>query len=200
MNNQYLELLREIKSCSFATVDKNGKPQIRIIDVMLIKDNRLFFCTARGKDFYNELLHSGHVAIIGMTKSYQTVRLSGDVVHMNDNTDIIDEIFIHNPVMENVYPEDSRYILDGFYIEDASIDFFDLSTKPITRLFDKIGKCKLELKGFEINDACIGCGKCATSCPQHCIVEGNPYRINLESCLHCGLCFENCPVGAIVRR
>mgnify|MGYP002595988828 CR=1 FL=1 len=50
-----LHILREIKDVSFATVDKKGFPQVRIIDVMLIENNKLYFCSARGKDFYKQL-------------------------------------------------------------------------------------------------------------------------------------------------
>ena len=50
-----LHILREIKDVSFATVDEKGFPQVRIIDVMLIENNKLYFCSARGKDFYKQL-------------------------------------------------------------------------------------------------------------------------------------------------
>ena len=42
-----LEILREIKDVAFATVDEKGLPQIRIIDVMLVENEKLYFCTAR---------------------------------------------------------------------------------------------------------------------------------------------------------
>lgn len=48
-------MLREIKDVAFATVDEDGEPQVRIIDVMLVDDDKLYFCTARGKDFYSQL-------------------------------------------------------------------------------------------------------------------------------------------------
>ena len=41
-----LEILREIKDVAFATVHKTGLPQIRIIDVMLVENEKLYF-TAR---------------------------------------------------------------------------------------------------------------------------------------------------------
>ena len=47
-----LRILREIKDVAFATVDECGKPQIRIIDIMLVDSEKLYFCTARGKNFY----------------------------------------------------------------------------------------------------------------------------------------------------
>ena len=43
-----LRILREIKDVAFATVDESGKPQIRIIDIMLVDSEKLYFCTARG--------------------------------------------------------------------------------------------------------------------------------------------------------
>ena len=46
-----LQILREIKDVSFASVDEQGNPQVRIIDVMLVEGDKLYFCTSRGKDF-----------------------------------------------------------------------------------------------------------------------------------------------------
>ena len=72
-----LEMLREIRDVVFATVDEEGKPQARIIDIMLVEDGYLYFCTARGKDFYRQIMRNGNVAIAGMNKNWQTIRLSG---------------------------------------------------------------------------------------------------------------------------
>ena len=46
---------------------------MRIIDVMLKEEGRLFFCTARGKDFYKELLANSTVAVTGLNDKWQTV-------------------------------------------------------------------------------------------------------------------------------
>ena len=54
-----LQILRDIKDVAFATVDDRGMPQVRIIDVMLVEDEKLYFCTARGKEFYHQLMVSG---------------------------------------------------------------------------------------------------------------------------------------------
>lgn len=69
-----LHILRKIKDVSFATVDEKGLPQVRIIDVMLVENNKLYFCSARGKDFYKQLIKNNHVALCTMTKNYQMIR------------------------------------------------------------------------------------------------------------------------------
>ena len=62
-----------------------------------------------------------------------------------------------------------------------------------------LGQAPEQRKGFQISSGCIGCRTCQQVCPQQCIKEGMPYRINEVHCLHCGLCYENCPVGAVER-
>lgn len=195
-----LNILRNIKDCAFATVDENGMPQNRIIDVMIVEDEKLYFLTARGKHFYSELLKCGHAAITGLNSEWQTVRLVGKVEKLDDQKHWIDRIFELNPSMNEVYPGDARYILEAFCIKDGELEFFDLGKSPIYRESFSIGSGVIHPKGFVITDECIGCGLCAENCPQKCIDEGQPYVIRQENCLHCGLCFENCPVQAIVRR
>ena len=120
-----LEILREIKDVAFATVDENGFPQNRIIDVMIVEDGKLYFCTARGKDFYRQLLDHGQVAITGLNMDYQMVRLNGKAKRLAQHEKWIDRIFAENPSMNAVYPNDSRYILEPFCIDQGQIEFFE---------------------------------------------------------------------------
>ena len=75
-----LQTLRAIRDVSFATVDQEGHPQIRIIDVMLVQEGALYFCTSRGKDFHAQLMRDPHAAIVGMTHDFKMVRLAGKYV------------------------------------------------------------------------------------------------------------------------
>ena len=195
-----LEILRSIKDAAFATVDEKGLPQVRIIDVMLIEEEKLYFCTARGKDFYRQLAASGHVAVTGLNKEWQMVRLSGKAHKLSEQKKWIDRIFEENPSMNDIYPKESRYILEAFCIDNGQIEFFDLGKSPICRESFSLGNIEAVKKGFEITDACIGCGICKKNCPQQCISSGSPFTINQQHCLHCGLCRENCPVQAIQKR
>lgn len=195
-----LQILRDIKDAAFATVDENGLPQVRIIDVMLVEKDKLYFCTARGKEFYRQITASGQIAVTGMNQDYQMVRFSGKAEKLQDQKKWMDRIFEENPSMKDVYPGESRYVLEPFCSADGEIEFFDLGKLPIVRENFIIGGCSAGGKGFEITDACIGCGICQKECPQQCIRFGEPFKIQQEHCLHCGLCYEKCPAGAVRRR
>lgn len=195
-----LNILRGIKDAAFATVDENGEPHVRIIDVMLVENGRLYFCTARGKDFYDQLIKSGMVAVTALNKDFKTVRIQGKVIHLDNQKYWIDRIFEENPVMNDVYPYNTRYILEPFCISEAQMEIFDLGVSPIYRESFSMDGYPVKEKGFVIGGDCIGCGTCRSVCPQHCIDEGDIFFINQEHCLHCGNCFENCPADAIARK
>ncbi|RGU95992.1 4Fe-4S dicluster domain-containing protein [Clostridium sp. AF15-17LB] len=195
-----LNMLRDIKDVAFATVDAEGKPQVRMIDVMLVEEGRLYFCTARGKNFYKELMRAPDVAVTGMNQKYQMVRLNGLACRVGDQKEKIDRIFEANPSMKDVYPGESRYILEAFRIEDGQVEFFDLGQPQVCRNSFTFGAHKRTERGYYITDKCIGCGVCRDVCPQQCIIEKTPHEIVQEHCLHCGLCYESCPVEAVAGR
>lgn len=60
------------------------------------------------------------------------------------------------------------------------------------------GRCKDLLK-YQITDKCIGCGKCAKSCPVEAISGEKKAKhiINQDACIKCGTCMASCPVSAI---
>lgn len=218
-----LQILREIKDVAFATVDENGCPQIRIIDIMIAEGEKVYFCTARGKDFFQQLIKNGQIAVTGMNRAYQMIRLNGKARRLDEQKMWIDRIFEENPSMNDVYPGDSRYVLEAFCVDNGEVEFFDLGQTPIERVSFRLGnrdeekhedkenketgtaaetdgtdETKSSLgKGFEISDTCIQCGKCERICPQQCIQN---FTIQQNHCLHCGLCMEECPVSAVVRR
>lgn len=52
---KFLEDIVKIHSVSVATIDSDNKPTIRIIDMMYLENDCLYFLTARGKNFYQEI-------------------------------------------------------------------------------------------------------------------------------------------------
>lgn len=127
-----LQILREIKDVAFATVDEKGLPHVRIIDVMLVEEEKLYFCTARGKDFYRQLTETHRTEITGLNREYQMVRISGTVNRLTDQKKWIDRIFEANPSMNDIYPGESRYILEPFCMEEGQIEFLILGRARYT--------------------------------------------------------------------
>ena len=55
----YLKLLvDEIHSTTVATIGSDGHPQTRIIDMMYYDEEGVYFLTAKGKAFYDQLMSS----------------------------------------------------------------------------------------------------------------------------------------------
>ena len=51
---------------------------------------------------------------------------------------------------------------------------------------------------YVIDDKCISCGACESTCPVEAISAGDSkYEINPDVCIDCGACATNCPVDAI---
>ncbi|MDD2955946.1 MAG: 4Fe-4S binding protein [Oscillospiraceae bacterium] len=186
---------------AFATVDERGGPQIRNISAIHYEADAMYFFTARGKDFCRQLEKNGKVQVLGYTRYKEMIRLSGKAVAVpqGEQKKWMDVIFEEQPYLANVYPGDTRGIGIVFAIRDAEIEYFNLGVSPIFRESYSLGKGKISEKGYRITGSCIGCGACAGVCPQRCIEQGMPYRIQPQHCLHCGSCAEHCPADAVVR-
>lgn len=51
---------------------------------------------------------------------------------------------------------------------------------------------------YVINDSCVSCGACESSCPVSAISAGDSkYEIDPNMCIDCGTCVETCPTGSI---
>ena len=198
-----LRLLRAIRDCAFATIDADGMPGVRIVDVMAVEPGRVFFLAPRGKSFYDDLVRTGTAALVGQTPDLRMCRLRGHVTHPDDPDEqrrLIDMMFELNPSMNVLYPGDARYICDAFYIEEAEGEYYDLGQRPPLRVPFVLGEAPRSPAGrFIIGKDCIGCGRCAEACPADCIEPGEPFRIQQEHCLRCGRCAEVCPAHAVKR-
>ncbi len=202
---EYLKILtEEIHSAVVATLDKNGRPVTRCIDMMLCDKDTVYFLTAKGKNFYEELMSQKYISLSAV-KGKLCISLSGTVENIGNEK--LDEIFEKNPYMKEIYPDDTRNALEVFKFTDAEGNFFDI-TNPghVTRGFFTLGKADSESEkirsGYFVENGCTGCGKCFSACPQKCIAfskQDGKAEIDQNRCLHCGRCVPVCPVNAIVK-
>ena len=199
-----LQKLQYVGVLAFATVDEYGNPQIRNISAIHYEPEAMYFFTAKGKAFCKELLADGRVQVLGYTKYKEMIRLSARAVPVQESGQKkwIDTIFAEQPYLSNVYPGDTRNLAGiVFQIKDAEIEYFNLGVNPIFRKSYAVGNGHISLKGYQITDACIGCGKCLENCPQRCIeIKDRKAAIQQEHCLHCGNCYGVCPVKAVEKR
>lgn len=202
---QYLKyLVEEIHITVVATVDDEGLPVTAAIDMMDFDENGLYFLTAKGKSFYDRLTKRGYMALTAVkgtdTMTSVAISVRGKVKEIGES--FLPRLFEKNPYMCDIYPnEESRRALTVFKLYEGNGEWFDLSKKPIERASFTFGGASQKPEGYFITDACIGCGSCATACPQNCInAESIPYVIEQKHCLHCGNCAAVCPVSAVERR
>ena len=55
---KYVDMFRKVKIASAATVDEEGHPQTRIINVMIATDDGMYIVTSRGKPFYKPVSYT----------------------------------------------------------------------------------------------------------------------------------------------
>lgn len=194
----------EIHTVVFATIDEEGLPDTRVIDIMLFDSEGLYFITAKGKRFYEQLIKTRYVSLSGFkgkdTLSAVAVSIKGKAEDIGNG--LLDRVFEENTYMSEIYPTaDSRKALTVFKIYKGVGEYFDLSKKPVERYGFSFGNEESVFYGYYINKNCISCGKCITVCPQSCIdINKDCAVIRQKNCLHCGNCIDICPVGAVERR
>ena len=121
----YLKLLvDEIHSTTVATIGTDGHPQTRIIDMMYYDKEGVYFLTAKGKAFYDQLMEQQYVAI-SATKDKIAVSLRGKIKNIGKKN--LDIMFEKNPYMKEIYPGDTRDAIEVFCLYEAQGEYFDIS-------------------------------------------------------------------------
>ncbi|MCD7809598.1 MAG: 4Fe-4S binding protein [Erysipelotrichaceae bacterium] len=196
----YLDILvNDIHSTVIATVDNENKPVTRVIDMMLYDEEGVYFLTAKGKEFYKQLMEQKYISL-SATKNKISISLRGYIE--NIGYEKLDEMFDKNEYMKEIYPNDTRKALQVFRLYEASGEYFDISNPShVTRDSITIGDTIQKVNGYFVGKDCIGCKLCYSVCPQKCIdISKKPVVIDQSHCLHCGRCAEICPKQTIAKR
>ena len=107
---QYLKIIcEEIHSVVVATLDREGHPVTRVIDMMLHDDSSLYFLTAKGKEFYRQLMDQKYLSLSGMSGGEGS--MSKKAVSVHGNVRNITLTCPRSPSQEELFPwvRRSRY-------------------------------------------------------------------------------------------
>jgi len=113
---------------------------------MLAEDDGMYIVTSRGKPFYKQLVETGEIALAAMCPDCQSLKFTGKLRVVDKSW--VDKVFAQNPGMNEVYPGESRYILDAFHIYAGHGEWFDLLHYPISRETFAYGGDTEEHNGF----------------------------------------------------
>lgn len=145
-------------------------------------------------------------ALIGSDSPYNADLVGARVI----NIDPMEVLILKNAHDRGLCAADAREIellgdsIESVFVSDfkrarsGDVDFIKRIPKFLQPLAKKITTPypKIQTKN------CIGCGKCAESCPQHTItVQNRKAQIDYSKCIRCFCCHEMCPMHVIdIRR
>lgn len=110
---------------AFATVE-NGKPKIRVFQIMHLEGATLWFATSPRKDVYRQLQKKPNVELLAMAGNI-SVRITGKVYF--DVPDFLcKEIYEANPVLSRLYEKYSDLVY--FRLPVRALDYYDLTPNP----------------------------------------------------------------------
>ena len=127
MDAKLLEIFQKNKEVAFAT-SVDGRPNVRIFQIMKIDGNDIYFATSPKKEVYAQLRQNPHVAILDL-KGASFARLPG-TIDFDIPDEVQREIYDTNPVLPHLYKtyKDLAYLR----LPAESADYFDLKTTPPT--------------------------------------------------------------------
>ena len=136
----YLELLvDEIHSTTVATIGSDGHPQTRIIDMMYYDEEGVYFLTATGKTFYDQLMEQQYVAISATKR--QNCGVSAWKNKRTSEKRILILCLKKIQYMKKIYPGDTKDAIEVFRLYEAQGEYFDISNPSnIVRDTITIGK------------------------------------------------------------
>lgn len=128
--NEIYDFLNKNRDVAFATVGEDGKPKIRVFQIMKIdeKTNTLYFATSPKKEVFVQLQSKPSVELLAMSGNI-SVRISGDAP-FNVSDEVCREMYDANPVLSRLYK--SYQDLAYFSVPIVTLDYFDLTTTPPT--------------------------------------------------------------------
>ncbi|MDN6640701.1 MAG: pyridoxamine 5'-phosphate oxidase family protein [Tetragenococcus sp.] len=118
-------LEKDMKVAIFSTVDEDGQPHARPINIGVANEDGVFFMTSPKTNFYKQLQGNPKIAITGFLEEdylIQVIRIEGTIRKLGK--DKLQEVLADNPYIDQVYPDEADrqsvqvfqlYEGEGFY-------------------------------------------------------------------------------------
>lgn len=119
------DFLSEHPDVAFATVE-NGKPKIRVFQIMRQEGTTLWFATSPHKEVYRQLQINPNIELLAMAGNV-SVRVTGEVCFDVPDS-LCREIYEMNPVLPRLYEKYSD--LAYFRLSIRALDYYDLTPTP----------------------------------------------------------------------
>lgn len=123
-----VKFLNEHPNGCLATVEE-GKPKARPFGFMLEEGGKLYFCTAKTKEVYQQIKANPYVEFTSTSPEFAWIRLSGQVAFSND-LKIKEKIIENNELVKSIYQTADNPIFEIFYIERGKAVIADFSGQP----------------------------------------------------------------------
>ena len=121
------DFLSEHPDVAFATVE-NGKPKIRVFQIMRQEGTTLWFATSPHKEAYRQLRINPNIELLAMAGNV-SVRITGEA-YFDVPDSLCKEIYETNPVLPRLYERYSDLVY--FRLPVQELDYFDLTPTPPT--------------------------------------------------------------------
>lgn len=126
--NEVVKFLSENPVQYLATVGRDGKAKCRPFMFCFEQNGKLWFCTNKTKDVYQDMQANANVELSVSSPSYAWIRLNGKAVFENNMA--VKEGCMNNPIVKGQYQTAYNPIFEVFYLEDAKAVIADFSGNP----------------------------------------------------------------------
>lgn len=123
-----VEILSATPMCFIATVDEN-QPRVRPFQFQFEQDGKLWFCTAKSKDFFAQIQKNPKVEVSAVKEDMTTLRFSGEF-NVEDCRKIKERILAEQPLIKSIYKSADNPDFMSLYINHGDYVIFDFSGNP----------------------------------------------------------------------
>ncbi|WP_219970616.1 pyridoxamine 5'-phosphate oxidase family protein [Methanospirillum lacunae] len=125
---QITEFFKPGTTVNIATID-DGLPRVRPFQFQFESDGKLFFCTAKTKDVYNQLTKNPAIEFVATSPEYVTMRVSGKVT-FTDDKNLKEKILSGNELIKTIYQTSDNPVFTLFYLDHGSVKISTMTGEP----------------------------------------------------------------------